>query len=386
MRQRQGVLTRRLVLGATIPLLVGAQGTAALANVNPEFVYIGMHGDQIHVARFDPATGTLTASRPVASGLRPTWAVQHPVHPIVYWTDEAGNDGASEGGVVAFRPDRITGALERLGELRAGGGGTTHLSPATPTTLVATNYGGGSVATLTLATTGNLKSLGQVETSGGSGPHRRQAAPHPHGSVVDPSGRFILVADLGADRVFILPFDRRTGRLGALNPDDGRHYVVAPGSGPRHISFHRNGRVLYLINELTAEIQILSWDRRAGRLTLVQTISINDPGFSGQSSGGEIAVSRDGRFVYASNRGDNSLVIHAVDQRTGRLTRIQKLPSGGEKPWHFAIHPGGSWLLCANRDANAVRVFAVDRRSGRLSDTGASLATPTPVHVHFLER
>ena len=380
-------LTRRLVVGASLSIALAPSLSHARSGASSDLVHIGMNGSQIHAARFDAATGALTPLGPVAEGLRPTWAVQHPRLPVLYYTDEAGNDGTSEGGVVAYRVDAATGGLTRLGDLRAGGGGTTHLSldPRT-STILAANYGGGSVAALSLRPAGELGALTGAERSAGSGPHRRQASPHPHSTLVEPSRRFVLVPDLGADRVFIVPFDKATGRLGALDPTAEHHYVAPAGSGPRHLAAHRNGRVLYLMNELTADIHVLAWDKRAGRLSLRQVLSINEDGFAGQSSGGAIGTSPDGRFLYASNRGDSSLVVHAVDRRTGRLARIQKLLSGGDKPWHFTIHPSGKWMLVANRDANAISVFSVHPRSGRLTDAGQTLATPAPLHVHVLRR
>lgn len=382
MRDHSLTVTRRVLLAASAPaLLTPAPAPVFAASRAADVLHIGMSGNQIHAARFDPSSGALTGLGPVAEGLRPTWAVQAPGKPILYYVDES----ASEGRIVAFLADRRTGALEQVGEAGTGGLGTTHLwLDRASSTLIGANFSGGSVASLSMGQGGVAPRLIGVTPSAGSGPHRRQTAPHPHGTVVDPSGRFLLVADLGADRVYVASFDRATGRIGAITPDATHHYAPPPGSGPRHMAFGRSGRILYLINELSGEIHVLSWDGRAGRLSLVQVLSINDDGFAGQSSGGEIGLSADGRFVYATNRADSSLVVHAVDGRTGRLTRIQKLPSGGDKPWHFALHPNGRWMLVANRDANALRVFSVDRRTGRLADSGQGLATPAPLHVHIL--
>lgn len=371
--------TRRLALGgalATLPAMALAAPKRAGA-----LVYIGMHGNQIHAARFDGASGKLTAIGPVAEGLRPTWAVAHPGLPVVYFTDEAGNDGSAPGGVVAFRVDAASGALTRLGDTRTGGGGTTHLSfDGRSGALLTANYGGGSVSSVRLGVDGRPAALVDTVKTTGSGPHRRQAGPHPHATLADRRGRFIMVPDLGADRVFLIPFNRKAQAFGPLEANAAHHYVLPPGSGPRHLAAHPAGRAIYLINELTADIHVLAFDR--GRLVKRQAVSLNDEGFTGQSSGGEIAVSADGRFVYASNRGDNTLVVHAVDRRTGQLSRIQKISSGGAKPWHFALHPAG-WLLVANRDANLLQVFRADRRSGQLAVAGESFQTPAPVHVHI---
>lgn len=376
------MIHRRTLIAAAIAATVPAPVLAGPRQ--SDLVYIGMQGDTVHAARFDPRTGELTAIGPVAQGLRPTWAVRHPRLPVFWFTDEAGNDGASQGGVVAFRVDPASGALTRLGDVRAGGGGTTHLAfDRRSSTLLTANYGGASSASIPVGADGIPGAPTSILHMTGSGPHRRQAAPHPHGAWIDPAGRFALMADLGADRVWILPFDSAAQKYGVADPAAHAPYVSPPGSGPRHLAAHPDGRTLYLICELTAEIHTLGWDARAGVLTHRQTVSLNSPGFTDAGSGAEIAVSRDGRFVYASNRGENSLVVFAVDRRTRALTQIQSLPSGGDKPWHFMIHPNGRWLLAANRDANAIRVFAVDPRSGRLTDTGRSLSSPTPVHVHI---
>lgn len=375
---------RRTLIGATFAAMV-APAPVLAGPRRTDLIYIGMQGDTIHAARFDPRTGDLTGIGPVAQGLRPTWAVRHPTLPVLYFTDEAGNDGASQGGVVAYRVDPRSGALMIIGNVRAGGGGTTHLAfDRRSSTLLSANYGGASSATIPVGGDGVPGAATSVLHMTGSGPHRRQAAPHPHCAWTDPAGRFALVADLGTDKVWVLPFDGPDQKYGSEDPAAHASYISPPGSGPRHIAAHPDGRTLYLITELSAEIQTLNWDAATGVLEHRQTVSLNSPGFAGAGSGAEIAVSRDGRFVYASNRGENSLVVYAVDRRAKTLTQVQSLPSGGDKPWHFAIHPGGRWLLVANRDANAVRVFRIDR-SGRLSDTGRTLASPTPVHVHFFE-
>ncbi|QTC89881.1 lactonase family protein [Brevundimonas goettingensis] len=377
------MIHRRTLIAAALAT-AAAPATVLAAGRQTNLVYIGMQGDTVHAARFDPRSGELTAIGPVVQGLRPTWAVRHPTLPVLWFNDEAGGDGASPGGVLTYRVDPTSGALTLLGNVRAGGGGTTHLAfDRRSSTLVTANYAGASSATLPVGPDGVPGAPSSVLHMTGSGPHRRQAAPHPHGGWIDPGGRFALMADLGADRVWVLPFDSAAQKYGVADPAAHAPYVAPPGSGPRHLASHPDGQTLYLICELTAEIHTLGWDARTGVLTHRQTVSLNSPGFTGTNSGAEIAVSRDGRFVYASNRGENSLVVFAVDRRAKTLTQIQSLPSGGDKPWHFAIHPNGRWLLAANRDANAIRIFALDPRSGRLTDTELSLSSPTPVHVHI---
>lgn len=374
---------RRGMLGASLASL--ALPSLAWARSANELVYVGMHGEQIHAARFDAASGALTPIGPVAPMPRPTWGLRHPSQPVVYFAEETGSDGKKDGGVRSFRVNRSSGALTPIGEVRAGGAGTTCLSfDATSRTILTANYAGGTVAAIAVERDGSLGAVTSVCKLAGSGPHRRQASSHPHQIVLDPTGRFALVPDLGADRVFVIPFDRHTRRLAPIDAMGTQHYAATPGSGPRHLAFAADGRHAFLIDELSAEIETLAWDARAGRLAALSRISLNADA-AVPKSGGEIAASRDGRFVYSSNRGDHTLLVHTVAPRSGRLNLVQRLPAGGEKPWHFALHPNGRWLLVANRDANVLRLFGVDRKSGLLSDNGQTLASPTPVFALFFD-
>jgi 6-phosphogluconolactonase len=373
------MLTRRAFgFGMTACIALGA--TTALASPARDLVYIGMHGSEITAARFDATHGTLSKIGPVASVARPTWAVAHPTLPILYSVNEQAN-----GTVLAFTVNPVTGALTKLSEVDSGGGGTTNLWLDRPSmTLLAANYGGGSVSTLPIRADGSLATLTSTNKATGSGPSRRQQSPHAHSVTIDPSGTFALVADLGADRIFVYPFDRATHALGTDDTAHSRHFVAAPGSGPRHMAFHPGGRFLYLLNELTAEIQAFAWDATRGRLTLVETLSTNSPGFSGEASAAEVAVSQDGRFVYASNRGESTLLAYRVNRTTGRLTLIQRLSAEGELPWSFALHRSGHWMLVANERTNTVNVFRITPATGRLSATTHSIETTKPVSITIM--
>jgi 6-phosphogluconolactonase len=203
--------------------------------------------------------------------------------------------------------------------------------------------------------------------------------------VVDPSGRYALVPDLGADRVFIYHFDRTTHALSAGNGAEARAFVAPAGSGPRHLAFGADGRFVYLINELTAEIMTLRWNAATGQLALVQTLATSRAEFDGVKSGAEVAVSRDGRFVYVENRGENTLVVYRVDAESGALSLLQRIGSGGERPWGFAIHPSGKWMLVANQRSGNVTVFRIDPASGLLASTGEAVDLPAPVSLTFVQ-
>lgn len=398
--------SRRLVLGSiaattaaaaavpplgAVPAAAAPQKRTTPAKKSPparrapsDLVYVNTwKGTQIHGARFDPALGELTPIGPVGEA-NADWAVPHPTRPILYVATMA------VGGVVrAFRIDRATGALTQTAEVATGGtglggGGLSYIGIDRPSdTLLATNFEDGFTAAVPISKQGELGPPASVVRDTGSGPNPRQAAPHPHHVEIDPSGRFALVADFGADRVFVHHFDRATRTLSAGGPTGPSSYPTEPGSGPRRVAFHPNGRTLYLLNELTADLQTLAWEPRNGLLTHRQTLSTDTPDFTGTKSASDLAVSRDGRFVYAGNRGENSLVVLAVDPRTDLLTTIQRIPCGGVTPWGFSVHPGGRWLLVANEASNTVNVFGIDQRSGELTDTGTSISVPNPDSITF---
>jgi 6-phosphogluconolactonase len=373
---------RDFLMGALLVGGVMALPTAGFAAGRDELVYVGMHGGQIHAARFNAATGDIRMIGPVADNRRPTWGLRHPTLPVIYFNEEAGNDGTGQGGVQAFRVDPITGALAKTSDVRAGGGGTTHLWLDGPSqTLFAVNYGGGTMATIPVNVDGSLGEVTSLTRFEGAGPHKRQGSPHPHGVSVDPGGQWVLITDLGSDRIWILPFDRTAKKVGAFDKASPAHFVMPAGSGPRHMAWHPSGRFLYVVEELTANVDLFGFDGAIGKLTRLQSLSTDEPSFTGDKSAAEVVVSKDGRFVYTSNRGDHMIVVHAVDRKSGMLTRIQRIASGGPRPWHFAIHPNGKWMLVANRDANAVSILAINRRTGRLAATTKPLETPSPVHV-----
>ncbi|MFC4121477.1 lactonase family protein [Nonomuraea zeae] len=368
---------------AAVGALAGARGAEAAAGTTAERLYIGTwRGTQVNGARFDPDGATLTPSGVVAQ-VNSSWQARHPSKPVLYV-----GSGDSGGTVSAFRIDRGSGALDLIGRATTDSAGTpgglSYIGVDRPSgTVLAANFAAGLVAALPIRPDGGLGSPVSVVVDTGSGPHPRQAGPHPHHVTVDPSGRFALVADFGADRVFAYRFDRRTRVLSAGGPAGPRFYAASPGSGPRRLLFHPNGRTLYLLNELTADLQVLGWSPRTGELTPGQSVSTDSPEYTGTKSAAELGMSRDGRFVYASSRGENTIVVFAADRATGRLTLVQRIPCGGLSPWSFTIHRGGRWMLVANQVSSTVNLFGVDPRSGRLADTGTSMPVPNPDCITF---
>lgn len=384
-------LTRFGVIAALVVLTLSAgmhskQSSAATLskNAQAELVYVGTLDREIRALRFDSHTGKLTMIGPVEAGLRSTWLVAHPRLPVLY---SVNDHNTQEGSVTAYTADRGTGALTKVNTVATGGKGSTYLWLDKPSmTLFAANYIGGSVSSIAVNRDGSLGSLVSTIKETGSGPNqRRQASAHAHSVAVDPSGRYALVPDLGADRVFVYGFDRATHALSSHGGTNPQPFVAAPGSGPRHLAFGSNGRFVYLLTELSAEIMVLHWDASQGRLTLVQSLPTTSQEFTGVKSGAEVAVSHDGRFVYVENRGENALVVYRVDAESGKLSLVQRTSSGGEKPWGFGIDPSGKWMLVENQLSGKLNVFSIDPVSGMVSDTGQSVDIPDPVSIAFVK-
>ena len=342
-------------------------------------VYVGTQSTTLQAMRFDDQTGALSAVGPVAQGLRPTWTLAHPTLPVLYAVDD---DSAKDGTVTAYAVDRASGALKKINQVATGGKGATHLWFDAPSnTLLVANFASAVTASIAINTDGSLGALVSTIQATGAGPHRRQASAHAHSTAIDPSGHFALAPDLGADRVFVYGFDRATHKLAA-----GTAFVAPPGSGPRHLVFGADGHYVYLIDELTAEVMTLRWDAAHGKLALVQTLALNADDFKGTKSAAEIALARDGRFVYVANRSDNTINVYAVDAAAGTLSLVQRAPTGGDVPWSFAIHPSGHWLLVANQRSANLTVLRIDETSGKLANTGVSMDTPAPVNLSFVDR
>ncbi|MFZ3592456.1 lactonase family protein [Streptomyces sp. BH104] len=370
---RRSVLTALMASAASAALLPATAAHANTRRTPADLLYIGTWGQpEVHAIRFDPERGAMTPLGKVAA-VSSNWVATHPSRPVLYVA------GSEQGGVIrTFNIDDTTGALEQVAETSteaapAGSGGLSFLAP-TPdaATLLVADFAAGSAVTLPIDAAGRLGPVASRVEDTGSGPNPRQAGPHAHHVVIDPSHRYALVADFGADRVFIRAYDPRTRRMSAV----ANSYATAPGSGPRRLVFHPRGRTVYLLNELTADIEALSWDARTGTLTPRQRLTTNAPGHTGATSAAELAVSGDGRHVYVSNRGDNALVVFAVDPRTGQLTEVQRLPCGGVTPWSFTLHHDGRWLFVANQVSGTVNLFRVHPGTGRLTDTGTSVAVP----------
>ena len=362
-------------------------GAVARAEAGPgALVYIGTmaggSGEGIVAARFDEASGHLTKLGTVAAGVElPTWLVAHPTLPVLYATSETGDATHPEGGVVSLKADPTTGKLAEINRLGSGGQAPTDLAlDAASGTLFTANYGTGEVAAFGLESDGSLDARRALVKDVGHGPMPQQAGPHAHCAVVDPTRRFVLVADLGADRIFIDRFDPARG---TLTPSDPPFEPLPPATGPRHLAFSRNGRLLFLMSEMASTLFSYQWDADHGRLHLLQSLPTIAADSKGVNNGAEVAVSPDGKHVYVSNRGEDSIVAFSIDPATGKLTLVQRVSAQVHTPRSFTIDPTGRWMIVAGQGSDRLAVLKLDAASGMLGATGESLAVKKPVNVTF---
>jgi 6-phosphogluconolactonase len=345
------------------------------AQSQQELVLIGSGKKNIEAFHFDLASGALTRIGVAAEIAHPSFLSISPNHQFLYAISEGGNTAASS--ISAFALDAAAGKLTFLNKQPAGGAGPCYVEVdgGGKNALIA-NYGSGSFAAFPLAASGEVQPVSAFIQDHGSSVNRdRQEGPHAHSLVAGPGNRFVYGCDLGLDKVMIFKFYPGHG---SLIPNEPSFAQVKPGSGPRHIAFHPNGRWAFLINEMASTLTVFSYDSISGTLQEIQTISTLPDGFTGQSTGAEVAVHPSGKFVYASNRGDDSIAVFGCDPEIGRLTFIERVPTGGKTPRQFEIDPTGRYLLAANQDSNTVVVFRIDAASGRLQPAGSQVQSDNP--------
>lgn len=346
------------------------------------WVYVGTRasgaGTGIVGARLD-RDGHLTPIGLVAEVPRPTWLTPHSERPVLYATSDTGNVPSV---IYSLAVDRETGGLTVKNTLPSGGIGATYLAfDEDLKGLFVAHFGSGQTSWLSVERNGDLGELLSIQQQYGTGPHPRQAAPHSHGVVVDPTQRYLLANDFGADRIFAYRINTYTDEL---VPATTPYTSVAPGSGPRHSVFHPSGHFLFAVNELTSEVSSFRWDAWQGVLTPVQTLALDDSSYTGTKSASHLVISRDGRFIYVGNRGTHSMHVFSVNPRSGELEQIQVIPAQGQSPWDFALDPSGKWLVVANNVSNTVVVFKVNRGTGLLEATTETFSTPQPSSITFV--
>ena len=292
-------------------------------------------------------------------------------------------EGKPTGAVSAFAIDPDTGKLTLLNQRSSMGSGPCHLVlDKEGRNLLVANYSGGNVAVLPVGPDGRLgEATAVVQHTGKSVNPDRQEGPHPHCVTLDPANRFALVCDLGLDKVLIYRFDAEQGKLTSNEP---AFASLKPGAGPRHLTFHPGGRFAYVVSELDSTITAFAYLPETGALRELQTVSTLPPYYDGPNFPAEIGIKPSGEYLYASNRGHESLVVFGIDRDKGTLKYIEEQNSGGKTPRHFGIEPSGKHLAIANQDSDTLLVCRIDPENGRLKPSGVFAQAPSPVCVKFL--
>lgn len=351
------------------------------------FVYIGSSKSErtaskgIYTYRFRAGTGQLT-SVGLVKITNPAFLALHPNHRFLYTVNQTADYATSA--VTAFAIDRATGGLTLLNQVSSHGANPVYvLLDKTKRYALVANYIGHNVATFPVLEDGRLgdaSDVVQYTDSSVNHPERPKGA-FPHSIDVSSNNRFAIVTALGLDKLFVYRFDSSHG---SLVQNDPPFVSLAPGAGPRHIAFDPRGKYVYSMNETAGTVTVFSYNAANGTLSERQTISTLPKDFKGNNASGEIEVHPTGKFLYASNRGHDSIAVFAVESKKGTLTPIESVPTQGKAPGNFQIDPTGSYLFVANENSDTVVVFRIDSNLGRLTPTGHVLEVPCPQNMVFL--
>jgi 6-phosphogluconolactonase len=346
-------------------------------------LYVGTYtsgeSEGIYLYRMNLSTGELRHFSTVRGIVNPSFLAIDPQRRHLYAVNEVSDFKQKPvGAVSAFAINQQTGDLTFLNQQSSQGGAPCHLMvDQTGKYVLLANYEGGNVAVLPVQHDGSLGAATDiVQHRGASVNVQRQQGPHAHCVMLDRANRYAFAVDLGIDKIMIYRFDAVSGKL---TPNQEPWVSLKPGAGPRHFVFHPNGRYAYVINELDSTITAFTYTSARGTLRAVQTISTLPSGFSGSNDCADVQVSPSGKFLYGSNRGHDSMVVFAIDDRTGKLRYVQHESTRGKTPRNFAIDPTGTYLLVANQDSDSIHTFRIDPVKGELTPTGLMAEVPSPV-------
>lgn len=368
-------------------IVLALASVVSLASAKEFLVYFGTYTNAlsqgIYVSRLDADTGKLSAPQLAAAVANPCFVNVSPDEKFLYSANSTRFNGQNFGSISAFALDKKSGQLKFLNEKSSGGNGPCHVSvDASGQVLLAANYNDGSVKTFALNADGSIGADGsRIQFHGRSANTNRQAAPHAHFISADPSGRFALVCDLGTDKISVYPLQSKTA---ALDTEKVFEISVPSGSGARHLAFSRDGKFIFVVNEMGCSVTTFSWN--AGRMTEIETASLLPTNvlLRKEFTAAEIRVHPSGKFIYATLRGHDSVSVLVADEKTGRLNLIQNISAGGKVPRGLGIDPTGRWLLTGNQKSDNAVEFAIDALTGKILPTGVELKIGSPVDVNFV--
>jgi len=384
-------ITRRSFLfvafSAAFGLLLFTSAVPNLASSHSYLAFVGTYTNKteskgIYALQFDVDTGKLAQKGLAAESPDPSWVSVHPNGKFAYAANEAGKQST----ITAFAIDAKAAKLMQLNQVSAQGEDPCHLSfDKTGKYLFAADYSSGTVAVFPIQADGKLgEHTAVVKNAGGLGPNKeRQEGPHAHWIEATPNNKFVLVADLGLDRVLVYKFDAKNGTLIANDPPAIR---LAAGAGPRHVALAPNGKFLYVVSELNSTITAYSFDVETGASREIQVVPTLPSDYHGRNDTAEIAVHPTGKWLFASNRGHDSIAVFEIERNDGNLHPAGIFPTGGKEPRHFAIDPSGHYLLAENQNTNNITVFRIDYHTGGLTHVAGVDGIPSPVCIAFLAR
>ncbi|WP_193214832.1 lactonase family protein [Luteolibacter marinus] len=362
---------------------IGLLAFGSLVSAAPLPIAIGTNtggsgkSEGIYLSTFDPESGTIGEVKLGAKYGNPGFLALHPTQALLYSVGRSPHH--PKGTVAAFR---LGETLSFLGDAPVAGDNPCHLAvDPTGKAIAVANYGDGTTAILGIDAQGApVAPAAPVMKGEGTGPNpARQEGPHAHGVYFQEG--LLFVPDLGLDKVLTFKPDMKLPSLSAHTPP---HWSGAPGAGPRHMAFSPDGKHAYVVNELGNTVTACRFDKQRGALETIHSVATLSEGEAVQSTTAEIAVHPNGKFVYASNRGHDSIAVFARDAGSGKLSRIQIAPCGGKIPRHFTIAPGGEWLLCAHQESNTLAALPLDPATGKLGAPGTAAACPNPICIIFL--
>jgi 6-phosphogluconolactonase len=337
----------------------------------------------IYVYKFNSNTGAISFVSSVKTS-NPSFLTVSPDKKFVYSVNEDDGKKSPGGSVTAFSFNKQTGTLTKVNEQSSGGDGPCHLAvDKTGKWVIAGNYGSGTLAVLPVNKNGSLDTASAVIQHEGSSVNAdRQQGPHVHETVLSKDNRFLFVPDLGIDKLMIYHFDAKNG---AVIPAHMPYVETQPGHGPRHIAFSPDNKYAYLLQELSGTVSAYRYNRN-GELDLIQDISALPPDYTGPVGSAEIAVSPDGKFAYASNRGEsNTIAIFKIDHSSGQLSIVGFQSTLGKTPRNFNFDPSGKFLIAANQDSNNIIIFKRNQQTGLLTDTGNRIDVGNPVCIEWID-
>ena len=378
--------TRRSFLGGLVVSSLGGRYVWP-AGIQQKRIFVGTYTHQsskgIYAYRWTPESGELTELGLAAQTPSPSFLALSPDHKELFAVNELDTyNGATSGSVSAFSIPSASGRLSPKNVVRSGGTGPCNVAADhTGRVLFVANYDNGCAASFEIHADGDLSDpVTDIHYTGHSVNAERQEAAHTHCTTVSPDNRYVLINDLGLDRIMVYRFDRMSAKL---TPNHPQFYSAIPGSGPRNLTFHPNRRWAYSVNEILSTVDGLNWDSANGTLSRFQNISTLPVGFKGESAAATVAVHPNGRFLYASNRGNDTIAAFSIHPANGHLTPMQHISCGGKFPRHFAVDPGGRWLVVANQNSANLVVLGCDPATGRLKTTGRQYPLDSPVCVIF---